>query len=309
MTMRGPRLFLLLALLSWTSACSAFSGLVTPTPTLALTSTPAVTAIPPLTESMLRNAEYTLVGFDDSSTTYQFVDGKYNHGTDSAAPDFVDIQLLDYYPFGDLNEDGLDDAAVLIAQNFGGTGVFVSLGAVLNENGTPRHVASTMVDDRPQIKGLQVRNGEIILDAVVHSFDDPACCPSFAVTRTYKIIGPSLVLVSATSQTPGGENRIITIDQPAADGIEVNGSLVISGKVTIAPFENNLSFRAYNEQGNELTSGPVTVSAAEMGGPGTFSFTLDLATLPLGRLYIELSDLSAADGSILALDTVMVIVR
>ncbi len=55
--------------------------------------------------------------------------------------------------------------------------------------------------------------------------------------------------------------------------------------------------------------GPVNVDAADLGAPGTFNVTLDLGAFPPGRIRIELSDLSAADGSVLALDSVMVIVR
>jgi hypothetical protein len=307
--MRGLQTFLTLTLLTWTSACSLAPGvLLTPTPTLFVFPTVVVTPIPPLTAEQVKNAEYTITGFDNSSHTYLFVDGKYNHGTDSAAPDFVDIKLLDFLAFGDLNNDGATDAAVLIAENYGGTGVFVSVAAVLNENGQPQHVASTMVDDRPQINKLEIRNGEIFLDAVVHGVQDPGCCPTFAVTRTYKLIGPALVLVNATSQTPGGQSRIITIDQPHA-GADASGALIISGKVTIAPFENTLSFRAYNDQGNELSSGPVMVTAPDLGAPGTFTVTLDLSAFPPGRLRIEIADLSAADGSVLALDSVEVVVR
>jgi hypothetical protein len=79
--------------------------------------------------------------------------------------------------------------------------------------------------------------------------------------------------------------------------------------VTIAPFENNLSYRVYDEQGNELAAGPIMVDAPDFGAPGTFTATLDLAAFPPGRLFIEIADLSAADGSVLALATVMVVVR
>ncbi|MEW5938223.1 MAG: Gmad2 immunoglobulin-like domain-containing protein [Chloroflexota bacterium] len=302
------KLLLTLSLLLLTPACSVVSDLITPTPTLLVIQTETPTPVPQLTEAALKNATYTLTGFDGSSAAYQFVDGKYNHATDPAAPDFVDIRLLDFLPFGDLNEDGFDDAAVLIAANYGGTGVFVTLAAVLNVDGQPRHVASTTVDDRPQINALEIRDGTIILDAVVHSFDDPGCCPTFAVTRAYKIVGPSLTLVNAASQTPAGRPRVIAIEEPL-DGAEVSGALVIRGNVTIAPFENNLSFRAYTEQGNELSSGPVPVTAPDLGAPGTFAVTLDLSAFPPGRLYIEIADLSAADGSVLALATVMVVVR
>ena len=306
--MRGLRLFLLIPLLFWTLACSLASIVpLTPTPTAYVFPTNTVVTVPPLTVDQLKNAEYTIVGFDNASTLYKFTDGKFTRG-DTSSPDYADLRLLDFFPLGDLNEDGVNDAAVLIAENYGGTGVFVSVHVMLNEGGQPRQAASYMIDDRPQINTLEIRNGEIFLDAIVHDVDDPMCCPEFPVTRTFRLVGASLALVNATSQTPGGLSRVISIESPFA-GQEGSGVLVIRGKVSIAPFENNLVMRVYNENGNELLVSPVMVDAPDMGAPGTFNVTLDLSAFPPGRILIELSDLSAADGSILALDSVMVVAR
>jgi hypothetical protein len=299
-----------LSLLFWNSACSASSIFsLTPTPTAYIYPTAETPEIPALTVEALGNAEYTLPGFDNALYAYQFVDGKFSRGSDSSASDYASLYLLDFYAFGDLNEDGVNDAAVIIAENYGGTGVFVSVNAVLNENGQPRHAASYMIDDRPQIKALDVRDGEIYLEAIVHAFDDPACCPEQAVTRTFQMSGTSLMLIHATSNLSNGQERAITIDSPF-EGAEINGELVVTGSVTVSPFENSLTYRVYNEQGNELQMGPISVTASELGGPGTFTATLDTSTFPIGgRIRIVISDLSAADGSILALDSVMVVVR
>ena len=307
--MRGLRIFLPLSLLFWTLACSVTSIIpLTPTPTAYVFPTEVVPTVAPMNADQIKNAEYTIIGFDNASTLYRFTDGTFKRGADFSAPDYADLRLLDFMPFGDLNQDGLDDAAVLIAENYGGTGVFVSVAAVLNDNGQPRHAASYMIDDRPQINTLEIRNGQIFLDGVVHGPSDAMCCPTFPVTRTFQLLGTSLVLVNASSQTPGGLSRVISIESPLA-GQDVSGTLIIRGSVTIAPFENNLALRVYNENGNELYAGPVMVDAADMGAPGTFNVTLDLSTFPPGRILIELSDLSAADGSVLALDSVMVVVR
>lgn len=306
--MRKLRLFLTLPLLFWTLACSITSVIpLTPTPTAYVFPTNTVVTVPPLTVEQLKNADYTIIGFDNGSTLFHFTDGKFTRG-EPGSVDYIDLRLLDFFPMGDLNEDGVEDAAVLIAENYGGSGVFVTLAAVLNENGGLHHVGSYLVDDRPQINALEIRNGEIFLNAVVHGPSDAMCCPTFPVTRTFQLMGTSLVLVNATSQTPSGLSRVITIESPL-DGQDVSGALIIRGSVTIAPFENNLALRVYNENGNELYGGPVMVNAPDLGAPGTFNITLDLGILPPGRFLIEISDLSAADGSILALDSVMVIVR
>jgi hypothetical protein len=60
----------------------------------------------------------------------------------------------------------------------------------------------------------------------------------------------------------------------------------------------------------ELSRGAVPVSAANPSGPGTFD-----ATISLGRIlsntvvFLEIQDVSAADGSLLAMDSVELVVK
>lgn len=303
------RILSVLLLVLWLSACSTPSFFsLTPTPTLYIYPTPVTPDLPPLTVEVLGNAEYILPGFGGALHSYLLKDGEYVAGTDSGGAEYARLSLLDLFAFGDLNQDGVKDAAVLISQNFGGTGVFVSVNAVLNEAGQPRHAATYWVDDRPQIKALEIRDGGIFLDAVVHSFDDPACCPELAVTRTLILEGASLTLVHATSRLPGGQERVVTIESPS-DGTLVEEALVIRGSVTIPPFENTLTVRVYNENGNELSVGSILVEFPTPAGPGSFTVTLDPSAFPVGRLRIVIADLSATDGSVLALDSVMVVVE
>lgn len=304
------KLFLALSLLFWTSACSASSIFsLTPTPTPYIYPTAETPNVPALTVDQLKNAEYLIVAFDGASHAYRFADGKYSRGTDPASPDYADLRLLDFFAFGDLDRDGVNDAAVLIAENDGGRAL-VSVAAVRNEDDQPRHVASSLVDDRPQVSALEIRDGRIFLDALVHGPGDAMCCPTFPVTRTLQLFGNSLMLVRAASQTPGGGERAITIESPSEGAhADAGGALTVSGRVTIAPFENTLSYRVYTEQGNELAAGPILVDAPDFGAPGTFTVTLETGAFPLGRVRIVISDLSAADGSVLALDSVEVVVR
>ena len=96
--------------------------------------------------------------------------------------------------FGDLNGDGSADAAVLLAENYGGSGVFVSLLAILNVGGHPVQAAAHMVDDRPKIRGLHIEGREIVLNADIHGPGDPSCCAAFAVSQVYGLSKSDLEL-------------------------------------------------------------------------------------------------------------------
>ena len=91
------------------------------------------------------------------------------------------------YAFRDLDGDGLDDAAVLLVENSGGSGVFVYLAAVLNQRGKPENVATTLLGDRAQVEELTVESGQIKLKMLTHSPGDPMCCPSEEAQATYSL--------------------------------------------------------------------------------------------------------------------------
>jgi hypothetical protein len=212
--------------------------------------------------------------------------------------------------FGDLNGDGLEDAVISLAENYGGTGVFVSLVAILNNAGQPQAAASAQIDDRAMINALSIENGNIQLDATVHGPADPMCCPSQPTTRTYQLLDNALVLTRLTTKTPNGDERVIQIDEPAA-GVEITGPFVIKGTVTISPFENTLAYRVMQPGASEpLDQAGFIISADGLGGPGSFEITIDLAAKGLkGPLRIEIFDSSPADGATLALATVFVIAK
>ena len=287
------------ALLDQTQTASA--------PVMEASAAPATsTAIPKEAKEIL-NAKYQL-GASDALRVVQLTNGKFEQGT-SGGTDFVSVSLTDFVAVGDLNADGTDEVAALVSENYGGSGVFVFLAAYATENGTLTFQNSTMVDDRPQLQTLAIENGEILLEAVIHGPDDAMCCPALRTTRHYRFVDNQLEMIDFTTFTPDGKPRTITIESPA-NGTEVFTSVPIKGKVAIAPFENNLAYRIYDVSGIELSAGPISVVASDPGAAGTFE-----ALIPLGKalsgaiIRIEVQDLSPKDGSLLAMDSVEIVVK
>jgi hypothetical protein len=252
---------------------------------------------------MLKNATYHLPQLGLTAT---LTDGVYQSGS---GDNIIDVRLLDPIAFGDLNGDGAEDAAVLISENSGGTGVFISLIAMLNQGGAPLQSASAYIDDRAQTNGLSIDGGAISVDAVIHGPADPMCCPSFPVVETYRLSTTVLTLTRLTSTTPDSAVRAILIGSPAS-GAEATGGVTIAGSVTIAPFENTLAYRIVDGLGNVLAQGSFLVDASVPGGPGTFNTAISLAGIPAESMVrLEVLDLSAADGSILAMDSIELLVH
>jgi len=277
---------------------------LTPLPPTPFNDTPALTA------DQLKNGQFDLPGADNTLRSVQFTNGQFVSGSDPAQVGYVSIVMADPIVFGDLDRDGAIDAVVIIAENYGGTGVFTSLAVFLNRGGLPVYTASHFIDDRAMINGFTVANSEIFLDATVHGVNDPGCCPALPTKRTLRLWDNRLLLSSFSSQTPAGSERIISIDAPANDQ-EVEKVFSLRGNVTIAPFENNLVYKVYIPgMADPFTQGPLMVNAPDLGAPGTFELPLNFTAAGFtGPVYITLSDLSAADGSLLALDALFVTVK
>ena len=299
----------------------ACSGLTLPAPspnvesataTLGV-STPAPTQlnVPALTVDQLVNASYHLEARDDHPTV-QLTKGEYQSATtDPASVDYAVVKIVEPVALGDLNGDGLGDGAVLLAENYGGSGVFVSLIVMLNQGGQPIQVASELIDDRPIINVLSIQDGQIFLDATIHGINDPMCCATFSTRRTYRYQAGHLIMTSFSSKTPNGSERVISISHPAdGDSFLDSWPLTLTGNVTVAPFENTLGYKIFDADNNQVETGSLMVQASQLGGPGSFSLPLDLSRIGTsGPARVQIEDLSPADGSLLALGSVRINIK
>jgi hypothetical protein len=304
---------LLVILLIFLFGCSSASSLPTAVPVADATRTPepSATAAPtsiPAYVSRLRNAQYQL-GATDALRIVQLKDGKFEQGA-PGDPDYVSVNVTDFIAQGDLDGDGVKEIAALIAENNGGSGVFVFLVVYSDKNGELVFQTSSIVDDRPVLNALSIENKDIFLDATIHASTDPFCCPTLRMTRHYRLVAPQqLDMIDYTTFTADGKPRSITIDSPVDDA-QVYSSVQFKGSVTVAPFENNLTYRIYDLVGVELASGFIPVNALELGGAGTFSSIIALGNVLSGAVTrVEIQDVNAEDSSLFAMDSVQLVVK
>ncbi len=168
----------------------------TPSPVPTATPTPQ-TLYPALTREALRNAEYQF-----NQERVRLSDGLLKRKVSWS--DYVreSWQLREPIAFGDLNDDGAEDAAVVLSYNGGGSGTFYNVLAVLNENGAPVHVASISIGDRIRLNALEVAAGVITVKMVAHGPNDAACCPTIDTVATFRLNGNTLELLS---EAPPGD--------------------------------------------------------------------------------------------------------
>jgi hypothetical protein len=307
--------FLLLSLLLSGCGSSAVTPIIPKPAQLTPNTEPTLTPVIPMATQVLSKLGLGAIknmtcNLPASQRAITFVNGRYS---DKSTNNPLEAAVSDFYAFGDVNGDGLDDAAVVVWENTGGSGVFESLILVLNQNGVPVQAGSFSLGDRVKINNMAIdSSGEqkkILVDMLVQGPNDAQCCPTFPVIATFMVTKSGLQMTRLVSKTPDGSERAITIESPK-DGEQVSGSVQVKGNVSIAPFENNLAYRIYDAAGKELAAGPFMIKADTMGGPGTFDNPVDLGTIPAGQVVrLELQDLSMADGSTLAMDSVELIVK
>jgi len=67
------------------------------------------------------------------------------------------------HAFGDLDSDGVDDAAVALKSNGGGSGTFYSIHPVLNRDGKPWVIYGVSVGDRIYVESMVIKDGRVTL--------------------------------------------------------------------------------------------------------------------------------------------------
>ena len=98
--------------------------------------------------------------------------------------------LLDaHQAFGDLDGDGVGDAAAIVVEQSQGTGTFFYLFALLSRDGKPVQAGPPdWLGDRSKIDRVTIdRKGILSVRYVTHKDSDPECCPTLRIEDRFRI--------------------------------------------------------------------------------------------------------------------------
>jgi hypothetical protein len=236
-----------------------------------------------------------------SRKTVVLKNGRYENGSGA---NYLLVTMSDLIGFGDFNGDGAEDAAVVVNENFGGSGSFASLVLVLNQSGIPVQSGSAAIGDRQQVNSIHLKEDQITLDLLTHSPKDPMCCPSQPAMWTFTWLGSNLVLIKSSTYTPGGNEQSISVDAPA-DEEPVNVSVQVSGRISIEMPGTNLIYSIIDSEGKPITEGRVERNTGTLANPLTFTAWVDLSRAASGsRIRLVILVKNTSDDSIVAMDSV-----
>jgi len=142
-----------------------------------------------LTEEAVKNAEYESGCIEGAAP---MIDGKHYYSPPGdLMPGEEDVEYFTVIEegliaFGDLNGDGVDDAAVVLGSWTGGSGYYLGVSALSLQNGVPVNIASECLGDRVLVNSIAIENGEIVLSMVTHGPDDGLCCPTVEEEKRFR---------------------------------------------------------------------------------------------------------------------------
>jgi len=159
-------------------------------------STPAPTsesANTNLSVDILRSGEYHSPDWG----VFQLTDGVYYRtpSTSQESPDIYTTRIQDPIIYGDINADGLEDALVILNTQNGGSGHFIELAGMVNQNGSAYNISTIPLGDRVVVESGNIENGIIVLNMRVHGSSDGLCCPSQSVTWNFTLSGNQLAKI------------------------------------------------------------------------------------------------------------------
>ena len=98
----------------------------------------------------------------------------------------VETDLTNTIAYGDLNNDGKDDAAFILVQDGGGSGTFLYVAAFVSGNVSYKGTSAIFVGDRVQPESISIKNGVVTLTYLDRNASDPmSATPSVETTKTF----------------------------------------------------------------------------------------------------------------------------
>jgi heat shock protein HslJ len=177
---------------------------------------------------------------------------------------------------GDLDGDGVDDAAAILSASTGGSGSFVYLAAASGATGEPRNVGTVLLGDRVDIRTFEIDGGNIRLRILEAGPGDAACCPMQQVSRVFGVGNGALLplaRIEAGRLSPvslaGTRWRLTHFDigEPAPSGPEVTLEFGENGNFGGDSGCNRYMGRLETTDSGQLEAGPVAGTRKACEGP------------------------------------------
>lgn len=228
-------------------------------------STPATVPVSAVQTTDYKNATYTI---DGQSVT--LVNGS---AEVAAAPGSASKIVTTYFgndATGDLNDDGIPDAAFILTQDSGGSGTFYYVVAALKTGTGYKGTNAVLLGDRIAPQSTQIQNGEIIVNYADRAPGEPmTTAPSVGESMHLKVNGTTLAQQHLNADAYPLYSGLSWVAEQQSTLENLSGYEAISAPITNITDLSAVStpFDAYYKNKLE-TSGWAVDNALAAGGPG-----------------------------------------
>lgn len=102
--------------------------------------------------------------------------------------------LSDVTVFGDVNDDGVKDAAVIVLRHTGGAEIFSYLSVLITKDGAPQAIPGLLLGNRVEVRSLSIVDGIVWLTIVDRSANDAfGNLPAIERYLRFKVAGGALI--------------------------------------------------------------------------------------------------------------------
>ncbi len=200
-------------------------------------------------------------------------------------------QLAGYNAYGDLDGDGLTDAAFILISSPGGSGTFSYVSA-LTADGVV--LDPILLGDRISVRRIEIVAGEVRIAYLTRRGDEPlATAPTVPTDRSLVRDVGALVPVGCATQSAGGANSLVSVTSPASGALFPSGSTVEGCSRT---FESTVNWELYDRAGVRLASGFASGGGVDGRAPFSIFVSYTVADEQVGRLELFAVDVSGGEG-------------
>ena len=137
---------------------------------------------------------------------------------------------------GNLDGAPGDEAAMMLAENSGGSGEMVYLSVIGSRGGAPASIGTIAVGDRTKVVSFGISGMDVVTEVIEAGPSDPACCPTQVARKVYALEGGALKMRSSTvtgimsvALLSGAEWTVVEIDGVPISGVERRPTATVAG--------------------------------------------------------------------------------
>jgi len=167
----------------------------------------------------IKNTEYTIEG-----EVFKLIDGYSEKEVAPASATKIITQTFGEPFFGDLDDDGDEDALIFITHDPGGSGTFFYLAGAINQDGTYQGTNAILLGDRIQTGNIENKQGIAKVNYFDREMNEPmTAIPTIERIRYFSLKENNLIENAST------QNDLIFLIQPTPDSY-VSSPLTIKGQ-------------------------------------------------------------------------------